>query len=145
MKENFIRRIKRQTPATAHQLAISHSLKFYSLDKDGSLYGLLLEVQELFPFLILHKVFKIQWAVKFYQVDFVRMLDVGFDKCFFAWPDPEQQPAIVFADDRDGHILKLVEDTFLAFADIDELGDVEHMNVKSRFIDRSWLICLLSL
>ena len=106
---------------------------------------MLFEMQELFPFLILHEVFKIQWAVKFYQVDFVRMLNVGFDKCFFAWPDPEQQSAVVFGDDRDGYILKLVEDIVLAFADIDELGDVEHMNVKSRFIDRSWLICLLSL
>ena len=81
--------IEKVAPATAQQVAIFHSLKFYPLDKDGGLNRLLLEVQELLPLFIFHEIFKIQWAIKFDQVYFVRILDVGFDICFFAWPCSE--------------------------------------------------------
>lgn len=111
----------------AHQVAISHSLKFFSLYEDGCLDRLFFEVQELLAFFIFHEIFKILLAIKCYKVDFVRMLHVCFDNHFFIGPDSKQKPAIVFADDRDGHIFKLVEDIFLAFAYIDELGDVEHI------------------
>ena len=59
-------------------------------------------------------------------MNFIRGVNVDFNKRVLQRPGPEEEAAIVFGDGRNGNVFKLVKDVFLSFFDVNELCDVNH-------------------
>src|SRR5882757_9369909 len=89
-------------------------------------------MQELLSLFVLHKIVKVVIACKFNQMNFVGSFNLIFDNGTFVRPNPQQKPSIIFCDDGDGNVLKLLKDLFLSFFYVDKLCYEDH-TYKFRF------------
>ena len=53
-------------------------------------------MQKPLSFFVLHKICKVMIGLKFYKVDFIRLLQTAFYISIYTRPHPQQKPPIVF-------------------------------------------------
>ena len=69
---------------------------------------------------------KVTFGLKRHQVYLVGPAGFAIDKGCGGRADPQDHPAVVAGDQRNGHRLEGFEDVLLARFEIDELRDVDH-------------------